>query len=124
MAVLTFGVWSLVAMQLCTPAAASLLTWGASHWRPQLPTRRSGMRSLLSFGANLTISSFLYSLARGSDGLLIGRFLGSAPLGLYSRAAALLSRPVEHLISPIEAVVVSPLSRVQRLPQRSHRLVR
>ncbi len=123
MAWLNFGYWSLVGMQLCTPAAAFLLTWGASHWRPQLPTRRSGMRSLLSFGANLTISSFLYSLARGSDGLLIGRFLGSAPLGLYSRAAALLSRPVEQLISPIEAVIVPTLSRLQLQPERYRRIV-
>ena len=45
MAWLNFGYWSLVGMQLCTPAAAFFLTWGASHWRPQLPTRRSGMRS-------------------------------------------------------------------------------
>src|SRR5260370_20677775 len=123
MAWLNVGYWSLVGMQLCTPAAAFLLTWGASHWRPELPTRRSGIRSLLSFGANLTISSFLYSLARGSDGLLICRFLGSAPLGLYSRAAALLSRPVEQLISPIEAVIVPTLSRLQLQPERCCRIV-
>jgi O-antigen/teichoic acid export membrane protein len=123
MALLKCGYWSLVGMQLFTPMVAFLLTWRVSHWRPQWPTRRSGIRSLLSFGADLTASSFLWSLARGSDGLLIGRFYGSAPLGLYSRGAALLSRPVEQFVSPIEAVIVPTLCRLQPEPERYRRMV-
>src|SRR5437667_367783 len=94
MAWLKYGYWSLVGMQLTIPVVTFWLTLMASHWRPQLPKGSSGTRSLLTFGANLTASTFLWSLARSSDGLLIGRFWGSAPLGLYSRAAALLLRPV------------------------------
>jgi O-antigen/teichoic acid export membrane protein len=122
MALLKFGSWSLVGMQLATPMLALLLTWSASRWRPQLPTRRSGTRSLLSFGANLTASSFLWSLARGSDSLLIGRFFGSAPLGLYSRAAALLNRPLEQAMGPLEAVFVPTFSRLQSQPERYRRM--
>src|SRR5262249_15947351 len=73
MALLKFGYWSLVGMQIATPLTAFFLTWTVSSWRPQLPVRKTGTRSLLNFGANLTGSTFLWSLARGSDGLLIGR---------------------------------------------------
>jgi PST family polysaccharide transporter len=118
MAALKYGYWSLVWMQLITTVVAFLLTWSTSRRRPQLPKRGSGTWPLLNFGANLTASSFLWSLARGSDGLLIGRFYGSAPLGLYSRAAALLSRPMDQLISPIEAVFVPTLSRLQPQTER------
>jgi PST family polysaccharide transporter len=118
MASLKCGYWSLVGMQLSTSVAAVVLTWFASRWRPQLPKRRSGTRSLLHFGANLTVSSFLWSLVRGSDGLLIGRVYGAEPLGLYSRAGALLARPVQQLISPIESVFVPMLSRLQTQPER------
>ena len=121
MAWLKYGYWSLVGMQLTIPVVTFWLTLMASHWRPQLPKGSSGTRSLLTFGANLTASTFLWSLARSSDGLLIGRFWGSAPLGLYSRAAALLLRPVEQLISPIEAVFVPTLSRLQPQPDRYRR---
>ena len=117
------GYWSLVGMQLCTPAAAFVLTWSASRWRPQRPTRDSGTRSLLGFGANLTASSFVWSLARGLDGLLIGKVYGSASLGLYSRAQALLLRPVEQFLPPFEAVFVPTLSRLLVQPERYRRIV-
>ena len=113
--------------------------WSACNWRrpwvhlflyghfpaggPQLPKRHSGTRSLLHFGAHLTASSFLWSIARGSDGLLIGRVYGSAPLGLYSRAGALLARPLEQFMPPIEAVLVPTLSRMQSQPERYRRVV-
>jgi O-antigen/teichoic acid export membrane protein len=123
MAWLNYGYWSLVGLQLSASTVALLLVWSASHWRPQLPKRSSGTRPLLSFGANLSASSFIWCLARGSDGILIGRFFGAAPLGLYSRAAALLSRPVEQLISPVEAVFVPTLSRLQAQPERYRRVM-
>jgi len=113
MALLKFGSWSLVGMQLATPIVALFLTWSASRWRT---------RSLLNFGANLTASSFLWSLARGSDSLLIGRFYGSASLGLYSRAAALLNRPLEQAMGPLEAVFVPTFSRLQAQPERYRRI--
>ena len=122
MAFLKFGYWSLVGMQVTTPLTALLMTWTVSTWRPQLPTWRTETRSLLHFGANLTASSFLWSVARGSDGLLIGRSYGPASLGLYSRGAALLTRPIDQLIGPIESVFVPMLSRLQGQPQRYRRI--
>ncbi|HXB58876.1 MAG TPA: oligosaccharide flippase family protein [Candidatus Acidoferrales bacterium] len=115
---LDYGYWSLVWMNLTTNLVALLMTWFASSWRPQFFKRRSGTRSLLHFGANLTVSTFLYSLARGLDGLLIGRFWGAVPLGLYSRASAMLTRPMEQFIAPIEAVVIPAFSRLQSQPER------
>jgi PST family polysaccharide transporter len=123
MARMNFGYWSPVGMQVTMPFVTLLLTWWASDWRPQLPKRSSGTRSLLNFGANITASSFLWSLAKGSDGLFIGRFYGPAPLGLYTRAGALVSRPMEQFMSPIVAVVVPTLSRLQPQPERYRRVV-
>ena len=123
MAWMKYGYWSLVGMQLTSPLVTFALTWSFSRWRPQLPKRDSGTRSLLHFGAHLTASSFLFSLARGSDGLLIGRIYGSAPLGLYSRAAMLLMRPLEQFLPPLGAVFVPTLSRLQGQPERYRRVV-
>jgi O-antigen/teichoic acid export membrane protein len=123
MAWLKYGYWSLVGVQLSASVVALLLAWSASRWRPQLPRRRSGTWSLLSFGANLSASSFIWSLARGSDGLLIGRFYGSVSLGLYSRAGSLLSRPVDQLMAPLESVFLPTLSRLQIQPERYRRII-
>jgi PST family polysaccharide transporter len=118
----SLGYWALVGMQVATGAMMFCLSWYFSKWSPQRPRRSEGMRTLLNFGANLTASGFLWSLARGTDGLLIGRFLGAAPLGLYSRAQALVVRPLEQFVSPFESLVVPVLSRVQGDPGRYRRI--
>jgi PST family polysaccharide transporter len=110
-------------MQLATPAVALVLTWSISGWRPEWPKRNSGTRSLVSFGVDLSMSSFLWSIARSVDALLIGRFYGAGELGLYTRAGALLSRPVDQLIGPVARVVVPTLSRLQLQPERYRRVL-
>ncbi len=52
------------------------------------------------------------------DNVLIGRFFGPASLGLYSRASALLMRPIEQFLGPVNAVFVPTLSRLQSQPNR------
>ena len=85
MALLGFRYWSLVASSLSIELAGFLLTWSISKWRPQLPSRRSGVGPLVRFGANRTASDFITSVARGSDNLLIGRVFGPGAVGLYEK---------------------------------------
>ena len=118
LAALGYGYWSLVWSILSTEVAGLVLTWSISRWRPQLPTRRSGVGPLLKFGAHQTAGDLVLSIARGSDNLLIGRFFGSTALGLYSRASVLLVRPLDHFLWPVEAVIIPALSRLQSQPER------
>ncbi len=118
MALLRYGYWALVGSALSMEATGLLLTWSVSQWRPGLPSRHSGIRPLITFGAHLTLSSLIFYLARGTDNLLIGRFYGAASVGLYSRASALLMRPVEQFLGPVNAVFVPALSRLQGQPER------
>lgn len=121
MALLGYNYWALVFSNLITVAAAVPLTWFAIPWRPQAPSRRSGTRSLVTFGANLATGGFIYSLARGTDAMLVGRFYGPDSVGLYTRAAALLNRPMEQFLSPMNSVFVPVLSRVHTQPDRYRR---
>jgi len=121
MALLGYGYWSLVGSALALEAVVLLLTWSASRWRPQFPTPRAGTRPLLTFGANLSAGNFIATLARGVDIVLIGRFYGSDAVGLYSRATALLVRPLDQITSPISAVFLPALSRLQAQPERYRR---
>src|SRR6267142_5918296 len=98
MAWLGYNYWALVFSNLITVAAAVPLTWFAIPWRPEAPSRQSGIRSLVGFGANMATGGFIYSLARGADGLLVGRFYGADSIGLYSRASALLNRPMDQFL--------------------------
>jgi O-antigen/teichoic acid export membrane protein len=118
MALLGYRYWSLVGLSLATEIASCLLTGSVSRWRPQLPTRGSGIRPLVSFGVHQTAGTFLFGLAIGCDNLLIGRFYGPVAVGLYSRGAALVTRPMEQFLLPINAVFLPALSRLQSQPER------
>jgi O-antigen/teichoic acid export membrane protein len=121
MAFLGCSYWALVISNLVTVLTMTLFTWLAIPWRPQAPSRRSGVRPLVSFGAKMASGGFIYQLARGADGMLIGRYYGAGPLGLYSRAAALLTRPMDQFLSPINSVFLPVLSRIQNQPARYRR---
>lgn len=113
--------WSLVGLQFSTALMELALTLWISSWRPQRPTRGTGTRSLLHFGASLTFASVLRRVAAGCDSLLLGRWYGPSAVGLYTRGAVLLMVPVDQLISPLEAVFTPILSRLQGEPDRYRR---
>jgi PST family polysaccharide transporter len=113
--------WALVIQQLTNAFVGLVLTWSTSKWRPSWPRRRSGVRSLLSFGAHLTVADFLGRLSVSSDTILIGKFYGAIPLGLYTRASVLLARPLEQVFVPINAVMDPVLARLQSDPERYRR---
>jgi PST family polysaccharide transporter len=121
MALTNWGYWSLVGATLSTSAFRIAVVWTVSGWHPQRPVLNSGTRPLVRFGADLTLVGVVYAFSRGCDSLLIGRFLGSDAVGLYSRATALLTRPLELAMGPIYTVIVPALSRLQSEPERYRR---
>ena len=113
-----FGYWALVCSQLAIGASYATGVWLVCHWRPGLPARNSGVRSMIAFGRNLTGFNVLNYLARNIDNLLIGRYWGAGQLGVYARAYQLLLLPLDQIIAPIDGVAVSALSRLADNPDR------
>src|SRR6266404_7562692 len=95
MAWLGYRYWALVFSNVVTIAVTVPLTWCAIPWRPQLPSRGTGTKSLVRFGTSMAGGGYIYALAKGTDSMLVGRFYGADSIGLYSRGAALLNRPLE-----------------------------
>lgn len=113
MAMSGFGYWSLVFGNITTEVSILVMVWISCGWRPTWWTRKCGVRSLVGFGANITLASLVFTGARGMDQLLIGRVWGPAPVGLYSRATVLLVRPLQQMLFPLGDLVVPVLSRLQ-----------
>jgi O-antigen/teichoic acid export membrane protein len=121
MAWLGYRYWALVFSNLVTIAVTVPLTWWAIPWRPQLPSRGTGTGSLVRFGTSMAGGGYIYAVAKGTDSMLVGRFYGADSIGLYTRAAALLNRPLEQFLYPISSVFIPALSRVQMQPERYRR---
>jgi O-antigen/teichoic acid export membrane protein len=76
------------------------------------------LRSLGGFTRNVFVQRLLYYLHRNSDNLLVGRFLGAAPLGAYSIAYNVMLVPFSRIAGPIQEVLYPAFSRMQDEPAR------
>jgi PST family polysaccharide transporter len=110
--------WALVANALCQAVVYAAAVWLTCGWRPGLPVWRSGIGPMLAFGGNLTGFSIVNLLSRNLDKTLLGRFWGSAQVGLYERAYQVLLLPIQQINTPISSVAISALSRLVDSPER------
>ncbi len=116
-----FGYWSLVVSGVLQAAGLALFSWISIGWKPGLPRKGCGVRSLLAFGGHLTGYNLLTYVTRNTDNVLIGRFLGAAPLGIYSKAYGILMLPVQQINAPVNGVLLPALSRLQDQPEAYRR---
>jgi len=113
MASLGFGYWSLVGQTVTVPIVGMTAVWIAMPWLPGKPNRGTGVRSMVRFGGTVTLNSFVVYLAYNAEKVLLGRFWGAAPLGIYGRAYQLANLPVQQLMASVGAVAFPMLSRMQ-----------
>jgi PST family polysaccharide transporter len=108
-----FGVWSLVWQHVISSFVIVILLWVLSGWRPKFLFRWQRIKELLGFGLNLTGFNFVNYFNRNLDNLLIGKLLGSAPLGFYDLAYRLLLFPLGNISSVLGRVMFPALSSIQ-----------
>ncbi|MGX5851107.1 lipopolysaccharide biosynthesis protein [Mesorhizobium sp. PL10] len=108
-----YGYWALVAPTLISPAINSLGFWIATGWVPGPPRYGANIRSLLHFGGIVTLNNLVVYVGYNAEKVLLGRFWGAGPLGLYTRAFQLIGIPTATINSAVGAVLFSALSRVQ-----------
>lgn len=116
------GAWALVIQGLVSAASTSGLALAFSRWRPTLQFSVSAVRELLGYSSNLVGFGVINYWARNADNLLIGKFLGSAPLGIYSRAYSLMLLPISEVISVLGNVMFPALSSIQQDRARVKRI--
>jgi O-antigen/teichoic acid export membrane protein len=121
MAVAGYGVWSLIAQLLATSAVRTTLLWATSDWRPHRIVDRDAMRELWRFSANLAGFTAVNYWSRSADNFLIGKFVGAAGLGIYSRAYNLMLLPITQISTVTARVMFPALSRIQQDPPRVKR---
>lgn len=110
---LGYGYWALVWKELARSMLVTVLAWLLCSWRPGLPVRNAGIRSMLRFGFNVTGYNILFYLSRNLDSILLGKFCGAVQVGFYSRAKQLTAIPISQLLEPAKNVSLPVLSALQ-----------
>lgn len=121
MAALGCGYWSLICQNVSLPIITTIAAWIALPWMPGRPRWTPEIRSLLRFGGTVSLNSFVVYVAYNTEKILLGRYWGAAPLGLYGRAYQLSNLPVQQLTDSSSAVAFPMLSRLQGDPPRLRR---
>jgi len=120
-AILAPSVWTLIGGMV----ASSVITGFGSHlidvgYRNRFEWDKDSAKDMLHFGKWIAGSSMLTFASQQGDRLLLGRFLGAGPLGVYS-IAVFLSQALGEAISRITTGVFFPAySRVNN--EEPHRL--
>lgn len=107
------GYWSLVYAIFAQSISSLFLHFYFCPWTPGLFKRGAGIGSMLQMGGHLTGFNMLTFFSRNLDNVLIGRCWGDESLGYYSRAYQLFMMPIAQMRSPVSAVALPVLSKLE-----------
>ena len=118
LAVYGFKVWSLVYGRLFGVFMGVLIAWGQSTWRPKFIFNIKKFKELFRFGIHAMSVNILTYFGTNVDYIIVGRFLGASPLGIYTMAYNLVTLPRRKLSSVITGVAFPAFSRIQDQHER------
>jgi O-antigen/teichoic acid export membrane protein len=117
-AVMGYGVWAIVAGKLvqCTLQTVCLLAIRPNPVKPVFS--RNEYKELLTYGGGLTFARIFDNIASQGDYFVIGRFLGSTPLGFYDRASSIMAMPGQYLNLVLDKTLFPAMSQIQSQKKR------
>ncbi|MCM4158776.1 lipopolysaccharide biosynthesis protein [Antarcticibacterium flavum] len=113
MAYNNYGVYSLVAQIIIHSFINTGLLWVFSNWRPSFYFSFKSINPIFKYGINIAGTNLLSYLTRNTDNLLIGKFLGDASLGIYTRSYSLMMLPITNISQVFTKVLFPAFSEMQ-----------
>lgn len=107
------GIWSLAVQSVLLSTITTIMLWRLSHWRPAFIFNWDAIKDLLGFSLSLFGTKLLSYWTRNLDYLLIGRFIGLQPLGVYKNAYTIMLFPLSNVSRVISQVMFPSLSLIQ-----------
>ena len=113
MALLGFGVWSLVVQSISSRVFSTAFLWIFNHWMPKLKFSITSFRNLFGFGWKMMASGLLDTLWKELYQVVVGKFYSPATLGQYTRAKQFSQLFSSNLNNVIQRVTFPVLSSIQ-----------
>lgn len=113
LAVLNYGVWSLVAQQLVMHVLRTVLLWIVNKWIPKLQFSSRSFHELFGFGWKMMVSSVIQTVWKELYQVVIGKFYSPATLGQYTRSKQFSQLFSTNLTTVVQRVTYPVLSNIQ-----------
>lgn len=121
-----YGIWSLVQQTLVLSGLTAVGVWWSSGWRPRAAFRLTEVKAITGYSLNLAGFNLLNYFSRQADNFLIGRYLGSQPLGYYDLAYRVMLSPLQafswtmmRVLFPVYSGLQDDLPRFRRIYLRT-----
>ncbi|MBN1529095.1 MAG: lipopolysaccharide biosynthesis protein [Thermoleophilaceae bacterium] len=112
------GAWAIILQYGVAALVTTALVWVRSPWRPRFAFSGASLRDLGGFSVYMLGHRLLYYFQTNGDRFLIGRFLGTAPLGAYAIAFNTILQPASKIGGPLQRVMSPAFCRIQDEPAR------
>lgn len=116
LALLMHDVWAIVLGSVVSAVYSGVVSVWVSRWRPGRPQMIGEARAILKFGANTSVYSLSVFVSTNITAVLIGRLLGSAPLGQFNRANAFVNLPLKNAVAPMAQATLPVMARLRPAP--------
>lgn len=113
MALLGYGVWSLVFQQLSAQILRTILLWFVNKWIPKFRFSRESFHNLFGFGWKMMLSGLLDTVWKELYQVVVGKFYSPATLGQYTRSKNYSQLLSSNLTNVIQRVTYPVLSNIQ-----------
>lgn len=121
LAVAGVGVFAVPIGAIIATVVSGIVAVALCPWFPRHAPTRTAFGVLWNYSASLLSFNVINYIGKNIDNLLVGKFLGATPLGLYSRAYNLMQLPVVNLTRILGTVMFPALSTLQKEPVRFRR---
>lgn len=113
MALIGFGVWSLVAQGLILQLLRTIFLWMYNHWIPKLEFSKTSFNDLFGFGWKLMVGRLLDTAWKELYQVVVGRFYNPSTLGQFTRSNQFSQLFSSNLTGVIDRVTYPVLSEIQ-----------
>jgi O-antigen/teichoic acid export membrane protein len=118
LALLHYGVWSLVWMYLTQTFFWALFHWIFSEWKPKWIFDKALFKFHFDFGYKLTIVEILNSVTANIYQIIIGKFYAIKDVGYYTQSLTVRQLPISNIYGAVSKLLLPIFSKVQDDPVR------
>ena len=122
LAILGFGIWCLVVMQLLNIVLLMIFLWCTVKWRPSLKFDYKSVLKYLRFGVIISISNLANLFASKSYVLIIGKYFSILDASYFTRSDSLKNVPtkiVSKIISKVSYPILSKMQNESKIMRRT-----
>lgn len=118
LAILGYGVWTLVWQQLLNAGINTVMLWILSSWYPRWMYSWKSFRELFYFGSKLLASALLDTTYNNMYTLIIGKVFNATNLGYYYQSDRFTQLPSSNITGILQRVTYPVLCSIQDNDER------